>query len=198
MKKLFTMMVILVFAGTTINAQEGQFYHRVKAGYAGSGVKIKADGKKIESDLKSSYYVGVFSEYKFHEKVGIQLGLMFSPLGAQQTEKLLDKEIKTKMSFGTLSLPLSAKYYVIDGLNINAGLNFGFNLSKKGKIGNGKIEDLKHIETFNLGGLLGLEYTLNSGLSFDINYNVGLNNISKEDKITMKNNFFLVGLGYRF
>ncbi len=171
MRKLLLAFVMLVAFATTINAQQGELHHRVKAGYAASLVKAKVDGVKMDYDIKSSYYVGYMSEYQFNNNMAIQTGLMFSPLGAKHTKKVNDKEITTNMGFGTLSLPLSFKYYIVDGLSVNAGVNFGFNLFKKYKtegVDDNKVRDLKDIKTFNSAGLLGLEYTLNNGLFFDV------------------------------
>ncbi len=193
MKKILTVVIAFVTL-TTINAQVKT---GLRAGYARSMVSGKILGADLNSDARSTYYIGCFSEAKFGN-TAVQAELMFSPAGSKITTKALGKEIKTVSNFGTLSLPISFKYYLGDSFAISAGPSFGFNIYRKGEVGNVEVDLDKEIKTFNFSGLVGLEYNLDSGLFFDTRFNYGFSNISKIDKTEIKNHTLTFGLGYKF
>ncbi len=195
MKKIL-ITILAIIAITNVNAQ---MRHGVRAGYAMSDVKAEFDGTKMDNDIRSTFYLGYFTEFKLSDKVAIQPELMFSPLGSKLTVEVLEKKIESVTNFGTLSLPLSVKYFVTEGFALSGGLNFGFNLIRRGKSDGGDWEDFSDkIKIFNFGPFVSLEYNLKNGLFIDARYTLGLNEISKVDKVTSKNNFILVGLGYKF
>ncbi len=190
MKKISAVIVIALVTITTLSAQVKT---GLRAGYAMSSVS----GSKVDFDVRSTYYVGLFTEYKATDHIGVQAELMYSPAGAKFPKELAGKE-KVSMNFGTLSVPIFLKYYVSPNFSLNVGPSFGFNLYRKLDVDHKMTSSKKLIKTFNFAGLVGLEYALDSGLFFDARYIVGSNNISKFDNITMRNNLLTVGLGYKF
>ncbi len=102
------------------------------------------------------------------------------------------------MNFGTLSLPISLKYFISPNFSLSVGPSFGLNLYRKVKVDDEKFDSKESIKKFNFAGLIGLEYALDSGLFFDARYIVGANNISKFDDVTMRNNLLTIGIGYKF
>ena len=83
-----------------------------------------------------------------------------------------------------------AKFYVMDGLNLQAGPELAF---KAG--GDDTIKDGVKSMDYGLG--FGAGYELESGLMFDARYNLGLANIS-DGAGSYKNVDIQIGLGYRF
>ncbi len=71
MKKILTVVIAFV----TLTAVNAQLKKGLRAGYAMSSVS----GTKVDFDVRSTYYVGFFTEYKSTEKIGVQAELMYSP-----------------------------------------------------------------------------------------------------------------------
>ncbi len=196
MKSILTAVIALVTI-MTLSAQEMEVKTGLRAGYARSSVMGDVAGVDLKDGVRSTYYVSYLSEVKTGN-FATQAELMFSPAGTKETTEILGKEVKTVSNFGTLSLPISFKYYVADRFAISAGPSFGFNLYRKGKVDGESVNLKDDIKVFNFSGLVGLEYNLNSGLFFDTRYNYGFTNISKIDNSNMKNHTLTFGLGYKF
>ena len=215
MKKLLVASAIVLFG-----AMNAQVKFGVKAGLALSSLKAEADNVSVSSDSKTSFYVGGLVEYKITDKFALQGELLYSPLGGKESEEEsgsymgYDYSYKYESDFklGTLLVPVSAKYYITNGLAIGAGLNFGFILSAKNKYSETAVvdgdretsseeEDIKsEVNTFNFSPFVNAEYNLSNGLFFDARYNFGVSNLVKNqfDNETLKMSFFQVGLGYKF
>ncbi|WP_144281185.1 porin family protein [Chryseobacterium echinoideorum] len=221
MKKLLLVAAVAV-AGVTLKAQEFKF--GPKAGYSLSMLKAEGDGESYKFDSKSTFYVGAMAEYKFNDKFAVQGEVLYSPLGGKQEESFsyTDSGItisaveKTNWKFGTVQIPVSAKYYATENLAFGLGLNVGIITSAKVEAeitatGSGlgqsatqtesTTEDVKdNMNTLNLAPFVGAEYTLENGLFFDARYNLGVSNLIKnpEGNETLKNSFFQIGVGFKF
>ncbi len=221
MKKLLLVAAVAVM-GVTINAQEFKF--GPKAGYSLSMLKAEGDGESYKFDSKSTFYVGAMAEYKFNDKFAVQGEVLYSPLGGKQEESFSYSEMgttvtgteKTDWKFGTVQIPVSAKYYATENLAFGLGLNVGIITSAKvdaeltatgSALGQSitetesSSEDVKNdINTLNLAPFVGAEYTLENGLFFDARYNLGVSNLIKnpEGNETLKNSFLQVGVGFKF
>lgn len=215
MKKLF-----LVSAIALCGAMNAQVKFGVKAGLALSSLKAEADNVSVSSDSKTSFYVGGLVEYKITDKFALQGEVLYSPLGGKESEEEsgsymgYDYSYKYESDFklGTLLVPVSAKYYITNGLAVGAGLNFGFILSAKNEYSETAVvdgnressseeEDIKSdVNTFNFSPFVNAEYNLSNGLFFDARYNFGVSNLVKNqfDNETLKMSFFQIGLGYKF
>ena len=171
MKKII-LSILAVAAFGTANAQDIKF--GVKAGANFSNFTGDAD-----SDGKTGFYVGGLADFAISEKFHVQPELLYSMEGAKDAE----------MDF--LRIPIMAKYYVMDGLNLQAGPVLGFKINAE----EGLDEATKSLD-YGLG--FGAAYELEKGLFFDVRYNLGLSNISDVDGFDIGTSAFQVGLGYRF
>ncbi|MGH1517394.1 porin family protein [Chryseobacterium sp. JK1] len=220
MKKLLLVAAVAVM-GISANAQEFRF--GPKAGFAMSTIKLddkQDDLKGRKMDPKYTFYVGGMAEYKLNDNFAIQGEVLYSPLGAN--EKIdgvnaggLFVGEKTKVTFGTILVPVSAKYFITEGFSVAAGLNVGIILTAKQKtvIGSDlfdvefEAEDSdykdgdikKSIKTLNLAPFLGVEYALENGLFFDARYSLGISNLSNDNSGgSIKNSFAQIGVGFKF
>ncbi|PQA91962.1 hypothetical protein B0A69_16195 [Chryseobacterium shigense] len=214
MKKL---LLIAAAAAVSINlsAQETRF--GAKAGYSLSTLKFKDGGNSENSDPSHTFYVGALVEHKLSDKFALQGEVLYSPLGGKvEAAEGSDEAFvgaKSKIKFGTLMVPVSAKYFITEGLSVSAGASFGFILSAKTKyevnaglglpgldISLGDEVDIKdQTNTLNIAPFLGAEYALENGLFFDARYNMGVSNLAKDSgdgKLT--NSFLQVGVGFKF
>jgi hypothetical protein len=216
MKKLL-LVGALALLGANVNAQETKF--GVKAGYSLSTVKNddpQDDLNGRSMDAKSTFYAGVLVEHKFNDKIGVQAEVLYSPLGAKEevsaSEGGYSFTEKTKLDFGTLLIPVSAKYFITENFAVAAGVSFGIILSAKQKTevsGNfpegvevdaegGEFDIKDGVKKLNLAPFLGVEYAMESGLFFDARYNLGVSNLVKDGPGSVKNSFFQIGVGFKF
>src|SRR5699024_12002547 len=103
-----------------------------------------------------------FAAVKF-QKVAVQADLLYSQQGA-------------KFKFGKFDLdyvnvPIVVKYYLIQGLNVQAGPQFGFLVNDDVSAGEAKDMDIS--------GVAGLGYDLPFGIRVDARYNFGFTDVSK-------------------
>ncbi len=194
MRKLFTVTFIII----TATATNAQMRTGIKAGYAMSTIWLKVDGIKIHQDVRSTYYIGLLSEITINKTSAFQFGLTYSPLGSKQTIKSFRKKTTTIISLGTISIPLFLKYHTTEKFALSGGMNVGFNFLTK-------LKEDYHDEWYyvkgkilNLAPFVGLEYNFSHHLFMEARLNLGISNISKEEKTTARNNFILLGVGYKF
>lgn len=215
MKKLL-LVASVVLMGVAVSAQETRF--GVKAGYSMSTLKVDGDQDDLEersTDPSHTFYVGGLVEHKFSDTFGIQGELLYSPLGGKEDYNVSEGQVyfreKSKLSFGTLLIPVSAKYFITENLSVALGASFGLILSAKQKTvvdagigipgleleGDDEVDIKDDVNTLNIAPFLGAEFMLENGLFFDARYNYGISDLSKsEGKIT--NSFLQVGVGFKF
>ena len=176
MKKLM-MIAAMMIAAVSANAQNevGQITLQPKVGInianlTGSGNKAKA-----------GVIAGVEAEYGVAENFGVTAGIFYSMEGCKG-EKIDGKSLKFNTDY--INIPIMAQYYVIPGLAIKAGAQFGFNVRKKFSYdGNSMIP-------------VGASYEYKSFV-LDARYNIGLTKTLKNMEKN-KTSLFSITLGYKF
>jgi hypothetical protein len=228
MKKLLLGVGVLFLGATAIKAQETKF--GVKAGYAMATLKAEfpdEEGMTINSKMKSTFYVAGLVEHKMNDQFAVQAELGYTPLGGKFKSTYTDPasgdktELSHKINLGTIYMPLMAKYYFNEAMNVQAGVNLQYIISAKYKLGDSvgddpwgigsALEDMigsekdikKDVKPFSATPFIGLEYVLENGMFFGARYNLGVMNIAKNNGdntefTTMKNSFLQVGLGFKF
>jgi hypothetical protein len=171
MKKIILTMAVVLTA-TFANAQKDMKFG-VKAGY--QSTNLTGD---VDLDANGGFYIGGLVDFSVSEKFHVQPELMYSIEGAKDA----------KLNY--LRIPVMAKFYVMDGLSLQAGPELAL---KAG--GDDTIKDAVKSMDYGLG--FGAGYELESGLMFDARYNLGLANIS-DGAGSVKNVGIQIGLGYRF
>jgi opacity protein-like surface antigen len=219
MKKLLLLAAVAVM-GMSVEAQEFRF--GPKAGFAMSTIKVdekQDDLSKRTTDPKYTFYIGGMAEYKISDNFGFQAEVLYSPLGGKEKIEESDGGMyfgeQTKITFGTLLVPVSAKYFITEGFSVSAGANFGIILSAKqetvigtnlpidieieGVDGEGERDIKNEVKKLNLAPFVGVEYMLENGLFFDARYSLGVSNLSNDNsggKVT--NSFAQIGVGFKF
>lgn len=181
MKKL----LVLVFVLSSVAAANAQVQVAL-------GLKAGANISKFDdeaADNLTSFHAGAFGLFKF-TKIGIQPEVLFSQQGA--TFKQAGEEFDVKTAY--MSIPVMVKLYLIGGLNLQAGPQFGF-LTKAEYDGNDVKESLKNSD---LSANVGLGWDLPFGLTIDARYNIGLSDIGDEQGLPdLKSRVIQVSLGYK-
>ena len=175
MKKII-LTVAAVFAFGFANAQDGD---GAKFGIK-AGLNMSNFTGDVESDGATSFYVGGLVDLAISENFHIQPELLYSMEGADEA------------SISYLRIPVMAKYYVMEGLNLQAGPSLAFKVAAEDDF----VDEAT--KSMDLGLGIGAAYELPMGLFFDLRYNLGLMDISEVDGAEIKNTNFQIGLGYRF
>ncbi|WP_428740401.1 porin family protein [Tenacibaculum sp.] len=193
MKKL--LVIVMIALGFTANAQEIHF--GVKAGVNFANLY----GNDLDNDTRTSFHVGGVLEIELSDKFSLQPELIYSAQGAKRTMRffgLPNIDYTTKVDY--LNIPIMAKYYIIEGLSLEAGPQIGINiLSEEKGESNGMSEtsDLD-VKSFDFGLNFGAGYKLENGLNFGVRYNLGLTDIPDGGNAEVKNGVFQLSVGYFF
>lgn len=177
MKKL----LILVFVLSSVAAVQAQVQVAL-------GIKAGANISKFDdsaTDNLTTFHAGAFGLFKF-TKIGIQPEVLFSQQGA----KIDGDELKTSY----MTIPVMLKLYLIGGLNLQAGPQFGF-LTKAELDGNDVKESFKNSD---LSANVGLGWDLPFGLTVDARYNIGLSDVGDGPQApSFKSRVVQVSIGYK-
>ncbi len=179
MKKLIV-AVLTIFIGTTAFSQSVDLGIKAGANFANI-----SDASGLSN--KTGFQAGVFGGIKFSDKLGIQADLLYSQQGAEFDAGEFD------LSY--VNVPVVLKYYVVQGLNIQAGPQFGFIVDDKISSVLGDIYDA---EKADVSGIVGAGYDFPFGIRLDARYNFGFTEVVKEDGFNGKNQVFSIALGYSF
>jgi Outer membrane protein beta-barrel domain len=198
MKKLIFSAAMLIAAGFSVNAQDVKF--GVKAGVNFSSLS----GDVENADMLTGFHVGGLAEFKFGN-FAIQPELLYTTAGAKNdyNDGFVSGDLTAKTSY--IAVPVAAKYYILEGLSIQAGPQFAFLVSAKSKFeGSGLDEeaDSKDLyKSFEFGVFGGVGYELESGLLFSARYVQGVSNIDDgedSDDSKVQNTNIQLSVGYKF
>lgn len=180
-------ILVLVFVLASIGAS----YAQVQVAL---GLKAGANISKFDesaADNLTSFHAGAFALFKL-TKFGIQPEVLFSQQGASVKQAGQDFDLKTSY----MTIPVMLKLYLIGGLNLQAGPQFGF-LTKAEFNGDDYKESLKNSD---ISANVGLGWDLPFGLTVDARYNIGLSDVTDGDGVfegSTKSRVVQVSLGYK-
>ncbi len=181
--------IILLIAAITLTTgvyAQGWWDFGVKAGLNLANVTDS------DLDAKASIYVGAFAEYRLSEFFGIQPELVYSRQGG--VVKVNDVKFQSRLNY--LNLPILAKLYVLEGLSVDLGPQFGLLLNAKDVADNDVSVDLDNMQSLDVSFAMGLSYRIAPRFDVSARYNLGLTKVRKHTD--NKNSVFQFGLGYRF
>lgn len=197
MKKSMIVMFVCLLGFSTLAVSQVQFALGVKAGPNFANIDTKADvGENYKN--RTGFHGGAFALIKL-TKIGIQPEILFSQQGS--TVKINSQDFDANYSY--VNIPVILKLYLIGGLNLQAGPQFGFvtNAEQEFPDINGAITtaDIKdQLKGMDLSAALGLGWDLPFGLTLDARYNLGLSDISDfEGSQTAKNQVFQLSVGFK-
>ena len=200
MKKLCVIAVIAIFSFASVNAQNIRFG-------AKAGVNLASiNGDETDDfDMRTSFHVGAVVEIPLSDKFSVQPELLYSSQGAESKFSEDDFTFEEKLKLDYLNIPIMMKYYVIEGLSLEAGPQIGILLAAKAEFeveGESEEEDIKEfMKDFDFGLNFGAGYQLENGLNFSARYNLGLSNINDQeesDDFKIHNGVIQVSVGFFF
>jgi hypothetical protein len=186
MKKI-SLIIVLVLATVAVGKAQVQFSLGVKGGLNFAKFDAEDVGGSIKN--KTGFHGGAFALFKF-TKIGIQPELMFS----QQGSKFSFDGNNVESNFDYINIPVLLKIYLLAGLNLQVGPQFGF-LSKAEIDGTDVKSSFKNSDT---SLALGVGWDLPLRFTIDARYNMGLSKIDDDPSFdAVKNQVIQVSLGYK-
>ena len=182
--KNLVVMVAAFFISTTVFSQELDL--GIKLGSNFASISDAQQGSSSRTGIQA----GVFAGIKFNDKVGISLDVLYSQQGADFNAGAFDLTY--------VNLPFVVKYYLVGGLHIQAGPQFGVLIDES--LSETLTNEYKEIVESEISGIIGIGYDLPFGLRIDGRYNFGLTDISKPEvgNKGIKNSVFTVAVGFAF
>ncbi|WP_196893215.1 porin family protein [Aureivirga marina] len=203
MKKLITSIACAtaLFFSANSNAQEVEFGAKAGINFSNASGDIKNNSAKL------GFYVGGLADIKISDKFSIQPELVYSLEGYNLETLTVDgASITTEdkpLNLSYLNVAGMAKYYITDGLNVEAGPQIGFLLgaSFDGESEISGVEIKDGYKSINFGLNFGAGYELESGLGFNARYALGLSSIAEDvdgESFSEKTATFSIGVFYKF
>jgi len=225
MRKKITVTLILMIVGLT-NAQ-------TKFGTkAGANFSTFTGKSYTDNTMKTGFHAGGFAEIKASEKLFVQLELLYSEQGAKvdisYTEQYaINIKYDEKWKLNYLAVPIMVKYYVYEGLNVEAGPQIGILLNAKAKYETSATspeffgETVRRSGTEDIADLFkSIDVAINAGVGYDFTdhifanarYSYGLIDIYDSSantstdvpgqqalkKPVSRNNVLSLSIGYKF
>ena len=133
-----------------------------------NAVNFEGDDANVTEGAGPGFIAGFFYDNIFFDRIGVEIGFMYSRIGA------IDNFDTSDISIGYLNVPIVVKYYIHSSFNIHAGLQFSILTDDTFKSGTDRSKLFKIGKT---SAVFGAEYKTNFGLVAGVRYNLGLNSI---------------------
>lgn len=183
-------------AAVPANAQAGRFGINAGVNFA------NINGKDVEgTKLKTGFQAGVTYDIGLADEFVLQPGVSYVQNGTK-----LDA-FNSKLHLNYIQVPVTFQYQPALGtgnLLLGVGPYVGFGVGKvKGSLFDDKVSsksdwDDAGLKKVDAGGKLLVGYQLGMGLSFNLNANLGLANLSDNKDEKLHNTSFGVTVGYKF
>ena len=190
MKKIFIVAsLILAFATAKAQSAVGGFSVRPMVGM-NIGMMTNAD----DSDPRIGFVVGTELEYQATDLLGLSAGLLYSQQGCK-----VDDNGTLKLDY--INIPLLANVYVAKGFAVKLGLQPGFLINDKAKVGDSGVSveaglgDLS--KNFVLSVPVGISYEF-SNIQLDARYNWGVTHALSAEGESSNSSAFMITVGYKF
>ena len=204
MKKIMLLAAVLL-AATVARAQDDYNPNRAHEGwYYGVtvGLNVANMAKEEGGDALVRTNGGVFGGYRVGRFLAVQAELLYSGSGTSmyiddiEGQKINDV-VHLNMTY--LNLPVTAKIYLVKGLNVHVGVQPGFLVRKRLNYRGDKYEvgDKEDCNTYDFCVPLGIGYDFGH-LTFDVRYQQGTVDVIKGDDEKTLNTLLCFNFGYKF
>ncbi|MBU3025230.1 porin family protein [Zobellia galactanivorans] len=194
--KKYVFLIIGFTMTSLVSAQawSDEFQFGVKGGVNMATVS----GENFDSpDGRASFYAGVLAEAPISDRFSIQPEVFYSRQGFDIDGSAATPDAEFQIDY--IQVPLMMKIYLLDGLNIQAGPQFGFKVNEELDFSPSDSEnefDSDSLRDFDLQLTSGLEYKLLESLFVQVRYTYGLSELIED--VDVHNSVFSAGIGYMF
>ena len=188
MNKLLT-FTFLTLGLVSVSVKAQTLHYGIKAGY--NAAKFGGDVKNVKT--LNAFHVGLLAEIELTDKFSIQPEVLYSAQGTKYKSS-------RKSQIDYVNVPILAKYYLIDGLSIEAGPQIGFLTKSEDKL-EGITVDYKEVtKDIDFSIPVGLAYRCSINIFASVRYNFGISDFNDDNTSNYKMNHqvFQASLGYRF
>ncbi|MCO6162619.1 porin family protein [Flavobacterium sp. NRK F7] len=182
----------VVFAAVAVVLFGISYAQEVKFGAKG-GLNLSTLSGDDDTAMKVGFQVGGFAEISVTEKFAIQPELLYSTQGTKY-----DGTGDPSLHLDYLNIPVMAKFFVTEGLSLEAGPQVGFLLSAKLKTDAGDADFKEYVNSTDFGLNFGVGYDVTDNISLGVRYGFGVSDVNKEGNNSIKNSNFSFALGYKF
>lgn len=137
---------------------------------------------------RTGFVAGVFVGGKLNDNLGIQGEILYSQQGAEFE--------LGEFNLDYVNVPVLVKYYVAQGLNIQAGPQFGVLVNDEAQTVIGEVINDIATNDFDISGVIGAGYDFPFGIRVSGRYNFGLNDVPEMGN--GKNSVVTLAVGYSF
>jgi len=204
MKKILMIVAVMALVSTASFAQT----FGVKGGVSFYKGEMSYESVSIDMDAKMGLGLGGFVRFDVSEKFKVQPELVYLQKNSEFEMTDVDYKSSSKIKLGYLSVPIMAKYFINENINIYAGPQVEFLLSAKdeweetdfGPTTSGEDDIKDDLKGINLGLGFGAGYELNNGLGFDARYVIDLTDLNdmEDNPAEIKTKGFYIGITYAF
>ena len=152
------------------------------------------------------FMAGGVAEIPLNNNISVQPEVLYATQGAKYEDSYFEGTYK--LSY--INAPILAKYYVLDGLSVEAGPQVGILLSAKDEFksdeGSDEVDVKDQTKSVAVSAVVGVGYKLQNGINFGLRYNLGLSRIDDfgdmplegNDGVKWKNHVMQLHLGFMF
>jgi len=123
MKKSFLLVGIALLSLGGLNAQEYVMFG-VKGGINSSTFSGDGFGDFDNPDSRTSFNLGLLAEIPVSDKFSVQPEVLYSGQGYDIVSRDNANDVEYQLDY--INVPVLAKYYLVDGLSLEAGPQIGF------------------------------------------------------------------------
>lgn len=207
MKRNVLLLFLVVFVSVAVKAQADQSLAQfgIKGGV--NLATLTADDFEDGADSRTSFNVGILAELPLSDRFSIQPEVLYSSQGFDIQQNDDGDDLEYQLDY--IQVPILAKIYLIKGLSVEAGPQFGFKANEEidsnpnGDDGDFVIDqDSSVFKDFDTSIVGGVSYKFETGFFVSGRYTYGLTNIFKDgiigDNFEAKNAVWQFGLGFMF
>ena len=181
---------------TTFVAAQESVYFGAKGGvnfsnFSGDGFSDFEDGK-----ARTAYHLGLVAEIPVSDRFSVQPEVLYSAQGFDMVRIEDSEDVEFQVDY--ITVPVMAKFYLIDGFNIHAGPQLGFLVENEisSEAGDTGL-NTDNLNNFDLSLGLGAGYKFQSFFVYG-RYNAGMSEIYEDDNVNTKNSVVQAGVGFLF
>lgn len=164
MKKILLTVAGLVMLAAGANAQAWGFGPKV-------GVNFSTINGLEGAKTRTGVTAGVFFDRMINNWFSIQTEVLYSMNGF----RMENEGVTTKVNMDYIKMPIITKYYLVSGLNLELGAQFGYLVKSKttNDTFTGNLDAM--VNKYNVDLVAGVAYDFDFGLILEGRYNIGLN-----------------------
>jgi opacity protein-like surface antigen len=196
--KKFTLlsMLLLLLSGTAVSAQAWSDSFQLGARAGLNFATVAGDGYD-SPDARTGFYAGLVAEAPITERLSLQPEVFYSGQGFDITDEP-DRQ-DAEFQLGYIQVPVLLKAYLIDGLNLHAGPQFGFKVNEEvdaRPLEDGGDFDTDSIQSFDFQLTGGVEYKLLGSFIVQGRYTYGFSELV--ENVDGHTSVLSLGVGFMF